>query len=232
MANLLGILGGMGPLASAELVHTLYRLNLDGPEQGAPRCVLLSDPSFPDRTEAILRGETRELTALLTAALEKLAGMGADRIVIACVTIHHLLPEVPEPLRRRVISLLDLVVEEVVAAARPTLLLATVGTRRARIFERHPRFAEIEPWLRFLDEVDQEHLHAWIYRMKQYEPVEGGLDWLDDLPRKYGVERLIFGCTELHLLERPLWARSGSHDPRVIDPLLIVARDFARLMAG
>ncbi|HEY0783486.1 MAG TPA: aspartate/glutamate racemase family protein, partial [Thermoanaerobaculia bacterium] len=68
MAPKLGILGGMGPLASAEFVHTLYRLHLNGPEQGAPACVLLSDPSFPDRTEAILRGESEDLTARLTAA--------------------------------------------------------------------------------------------------------------------------------------------------------------------
>jgi aspartate racemase len=43
----LGVLGGMGPLAE--------------PEQAASKGILYSDPSFPDRTEAILRGDTREL---------------------------------------------------------------------------------------------------------------------------------------------------------------------------
>ncbi len=52
----LGILGGMGALASAELLYTVYRLNTTEPEQGSPVCLLYSDPSIPDRTGAILRG--------------------------------------------------------------------------------------------------------------------------------------------------------------------------------
>src|SRR5262245_32754287 len=127
--RILGILGGMGPLASAEFLQTLYRWNIVEPEQDAPACVLLSDPSFPDRTEAILSGSTGALAERLTRALEELCRMGADRILIACVTIHHVLPEVPEPLQRKVISLIDLAVEEALAAPRPRLLLATVGTR-------------------------------------------------------------------------------------------------------
>ena len=47
--RLLGVLGGMGPLASAELVHTIYRLNVAEPEQGSPALLLRSDPSIPDR---------------------------------------------------------------------------------------------------------------------------------------------------------------------------------------
>src|SRR4051794_1138934 len=121
---MLGILGGMGPLASAELIKTIYRLNISGPEQDAPRCVLLSDPSFPDRTEAILKGDTRELARRLTAALGDLSDRGAERIVIACVTIHHVLPEVPEELRRKVISLIDLAIDEVAASQKTHLLLA------------------------------------------------------------------------------------------------------------
>src|SRR5581483_3880188 len=84
MGKRLGILGGMGPLASAEFLSTLYRLNLVEPEQDAPNCVLLSDPSFPDRTEAILAGDTRELARRLEASLQELLRQGTDRIVIAC----------------------------------------------------------------------------------------------------------------------------------------------------
>src|SRR5215208_5680219 len=106
----IGILGGMGPLASAELVHTIYRLNMVEPEQEAPACLLLSDPSIPDRTTAILAGDTTELARRLTAALAELDRLGAERIVIACVTAHAVLPEVPAPLREKVVSLLDLAI--------------------------------------------------------------------------------------------------------------------------
>lgn len=228
----LGVLGGMGPLASAELVHSVYRLNLAEPEQLAPALVLHSDPSIPDRTAAILAGDTRELAARLIEALEALVASGAHRIVIACVTMHHLLPQVPDALRARVVSLLDLVVGELRAAGGSYLLLATTGTRRARIFESHPAWGEVAGRVRFLDEEDQHRLHETIYRsIKPGEPLEPLVPWLESLLGKYGVEGLIFGCTELHLFQRTLAHRRPEETPlRIIDPLLVVARDLERLL--
>ena len=229
MSKKLGILGGMGPLASAELLSTIYRLNLVEPEQDAPNCVLLSDPSFPDRTEAILAGATGELARRLEASLQELLRQGVDRIVIACITIHHVLPQVPEPLRRWVISLLDLMVEGVLASPRPRLLLSTTGTRTARIFESHERWDEISRWVVCPGEDDQHTLHEWIYRLKSGQPEDGCLAWLDGLPARYGVGGFLFGCTELHLLQRRMTAGfSRSWD--AVDPLWIAARDLRKLL--
>jgi aspartate racemase len=225
---MLGILGGMGPLASAELIKTIYRLNISGPEQDAPQCVLLSDPSFPDRTEAILKGDTRELARRLTAALGDLSDRGAERIVIACVTIHHVFPEVPEELRRKVISLIDLVIDEVAASQKPHLLLTTTGTRQARIFERHARWSKVAEQVHLLNEEDQRRLHDSIYEIKRNAPVDGYITWLESLVPRYGIDRFIFGCTELHLLQEPLARRPASFG--VVDPLQTVARDLRTVL--
>jgi aspartate racemase len=225
----LGILGGMGPLASAAFLGTIYRLNIVEPEQEAPLCLLLSDPTFPDRTTAILEGKTEPLVEQLTRALQGLVDLGADRIVIACVTVHHILSQVPEPLRKRVVSLLDLFADEILAAPRPRLLLATTGTRTARIFESHERWPEIAPWVIFLGEGDQRELHDRLYRLKKGEPGDSCLAWLDTLPAKYGAEGFLFGCTELHLLQPLLGDRAG--DGSVVDPLLTAARDVDKLLA-
>jgi aspartate racemase len=234
LGKLLGILGGMGPLASAELLHTIYRLNVREPEQEAPPCLLLSDPSIPDRTAAILAGDTRELVERIDQALAHLLDAGADRIVIACVTAHAVLPEIPEPRRSRVIPLLDLAIDEVAATGRQHLLLATQGTRRARIFENHPRWGEVAHLVRWTDDDDQRRIHETVYRFKHAEPDEESLDWIATLPAKYGIDGLIFGCTELHLLQRLLAKReaAGKAVPRVVDPLWIAARDVASLAAA
>jgi len=229
MQGRLGILGGMGPLASAEFLGTLYRLNLVEPEQETPACLLLSDPTFPDRTEAILAGSTEVLTERLEQALRALLDQGADRIVIACVTLHHVLPGVPEPLRRKVISLLDLIADEILASPRRRLLLATIGTRTARIFESHERWSQLERWVVFPGEEDQRALHAWIYRLKAGSPGEDCLDWIDSLAARYEVGGFLFGCTELHLLQRLLATRPpGPSD--VIDPLWTAARDVGKFL--
>jgi aspartate racemase len=225
----LGILGGMGPLASAAFLDSLYRLNTSEPEQQSPVCVVLSDPTFPDRTAAILKGETGPLTARLAAALDRLIGMGADRILVACVTLHHLLPGLPAAHRERIISLIDLTMAEVLRAPRPLLLLTTNGTRAARIFESHEGWSRAEPWVTRPDETDQRELHDWIYRLKANRPLNGCLVWLAELAAKYRGEGFIFGCTELHLLHKAL-AKDSHPDPRVIDPLWIAARDLRRLL--
>lgn len=227
--SLLGILGGMGPLASAQFLDTVYLLNLREPEQRSPACVLYSDPTIPDRTTAILAGDTRELLAAFVAALEKLVDLGAERIVVACVTIHHLLPELPADLRRRLVSLVGLAFEEIAAHPRPLLLLATNGTRKARIFERQEGWEKVAPWVRGLEPDDQERVHRLTYRLKANQPPGPAMAELEPLLPKYGAEGFLFGCTELHLLSRAIERETGAFDPRIVDPLLLAARDFARI---
>jgi aspartate racemase len=221
---------GMGPLASAEFLRTLYDLNITHPDQNSPTCLLLSDPTLRDRTEAILAGSTDEILARLCRSLETLSSMGAERIVIACVTIHHVLPQVPEPLRRKVISLIDLVIDEVLAVPRRYLLLTTTGTRKARIFEQHERWQEIEPWIVHPTDEEQHELHEQLYFLKAGKDMDL-LPWLEELASRHEAAGVIFGCTELHLLYRPLAQRLGKRlDRRILDPLLIAARDLEKIL--
>lgn len=227
---LLGIVGGMGPLASAELLATIYRENLPDREQEAPRCLLLSDPTFPDRTEAILRGETAALAERLESAVDSLLVQGADRVVIACFTAHALLGELPERSRCRVISLVDLLVDELAAEAPervPRLLLATTGSRRAGVFAGHPRWPGTDGLVRDLPDEEQDDLHDLLYRLKRGEPPVAAVPRVRTLEERHGARGSIFGCTELHLLQRHL---DPDHRERVIDPLLTVARNLDRLL--
>jgi aspartate racemase len=233
----LGIVGGMGPLASAELLATIYRENLPEREQLAPRCLLLSDPTFPDRTEAILSGSADALAELgrrLAGAVASLLGQGADRVVIACFTVHRVLPELPEELRRRVVSLVDLVVEELArdqgqAPGLPRLLLVTTGSRRGGVFTSHPGWPAVAASVRELSDDDQGELHDLLYRLKSGEDPATAVPRVADLEERYGAGGSIFGCTELHLLQRHL---APERRERVIDPLWTVARRIDAVLSS
>src|SRR5271163_1208156 len=85
--KVLGVLGGMGPLASA---HFMIRLTLLTPatrDQDHIPTVLWSDPRVPDRTKGRLGGGADPLPFLLRgiAGLRR-AGCGA--IAIPCNTAH------------------------------------------------------------------------------------------------------------------------------------------------
>ena len=70
------------------------------------------------------------------------------------------------------ISLIDLIVQGVLASPRSRLLLSTTSTRTARIFESHKRWDEISRWVVLPDKDDQRALHEWIYRLKAGQPVD------------------------------------------------------------
>jgi aspartate racemase len=217
----------MGPLASAEFVRTLYECNLADREQEMPRCVLYSDPTIPDRTEAIRQGAPGPVVDRLEHALSELALLGADRIVVPCVTAHHFLPEVRPDLRALVVSLVDLALEGVASAAVPHLLFCTDGTRQAGIFQSSPRWADAEPFVVLPDEGDQHDVHELLYRVKQGDIGEDRVADVDRLLDKYAVDGLIAGCTEMHLLTKRLAARGGYH---IADPLLTVAQDLQAVL--
>ena len=54
--DVLGVVGGLGPLVSAEFLKAIYEHTSWTREQDAPRVLLYSDPTFVDRTTALLSG--------------------------------------------------------------------------------------------------------------------------------------------------------------------------------
>jgi aspartate racemase len=227
MRQALGILGGLGPLASADFVLSIYERNMGQTEQEAPAIVLYSDPGFPDRTEVFLQGNEHLLVGPLETALERLSACDVTRVAIACVTIHHLFSRLPKQLREKIISLVDIILDAVVANQQPALLLSTTGTRRMQIFEQNEHWAEAAPFIVFPDDEDQEKLHQYIYKhIKASASCDPLISFLDGLCRKYEVQQLIAGCTELHRLSREISNRRSQLPAHVIDPLMILACDY------
>lgn len=226
MKSTLGIVGGLGPLASAEFLNTIYECSLDGVEQESPLVVMSSDPSFPDRTEAFLRGEHDELLERLIRVLRQLSEMGASRIVICCITIHYLLPLLPPDLGARVVSLLDVIMDHVAQTQKRHLLLCSKGTRRIGLFQNHDRWNVVKDRIVLLDDEDQEELHyEVIYRIKRKPDVRQFMPRLESLLAKYEVDSLIAGCTEIHVLAKHFLSSNRSYG--CIDPLVIIAKELA-----
>src|SRR3712207_1331716 len=86
--RILGVLGGMGPLASAPFMVrlTLLTPGVDRDQDHIP-AVLWSDPRVPDRTAARLAGGEDPLPALLRG-LRGLEAAGCGAVAIPCHTPH------------------------------------------------------------------------------------------------------------------------------------------------
>lgn len=224
--KILGILGGMGPLASAEFLKTIYEYNIRGEhEQEFPKVVLHSDPSFPDRTEVLLRGEYDSLLEKLIADMYRLCASDVSRIVICCITSHYLLSELPDELKKRVISLTDVILEKAVERKTRHLMLCSTGTWKLMIFQNHSLWPLSKDYIVFPDETDQNAVHDMIYQIKSGSRLNKCMDFLYSLLSKYETDFFIAGCTEIHLLNKKLISlRSNPGNEICIDPLIIIAK--------
>jgi len=83
----LGILGGMGPAASAEYVVRLIQQTPATCDQDHIPFVLWSDPTVPDRSTSLLNKDDKPLPYLL-AGIKGLFSAGCNLIVIPCNTAH------------------------------------------------------------------------------------------------------------------------------------------------
>ena len=84
---MLGVLGGMGPLASAQFMLRLTLLTPAARDQDHIPAVLWSDPRVPDRTRGKLSGGDDPLPWLLRG-IAGLRAAGCGTIVIPCNTAH------------------------------------------------------------------------------------------------------------------------------------------------
>lgn len=231
MTVALGVLGGMGCLASAEFTRTIYELNVREREQDSPLVILLSDPGFPDRTQTFADGDIAGLVSLLGRRLSQLYALGATRVVLGCVTLHYALPLLPAELRGGVLSLVDVTLAHVAESGRRQLLLCSSGARASRVFEGHEGWPHVEGQVVLPDEEDQRFVHSMLYRYKVEVGEQPLLPYLEGLLEKYDADSFIAGCSELHMLTNYLRRRPTA--PRFIDPLLIVAQNLdAYLAAG
>ena len=222
--DLLGIVGGIGPLASAEFLKTIYEFSQGEPEQASPRVVMYSDPTFPDRTEMLLAGSEEVLLKKLTEALAYLRRLDVSRVVICCVTIHQVIDLLPRDLRSKIISLLDVIFEDVLKHERRYLLLCTTGTRKVRLFEDHRLWNSTQGKIVLPSEKDQERVHELLYRIKQYKHCPADVKFINELVQSYGVDSFIAGCTEIHVLVRDYGLAQGfAQVGPCLDPLMVLA---------
>lgn len=134
----IGILGGMGPLATADLYRKIIELTPANSDQEHIPVVIWADPRVPDRTEALLH-DGEDPTPWLVRGAQALADMGADFIVIPCNTAHAFTAPLRSAVPRPLLSMIGAAADAIVRAApdADTVgLLATSGTIAAELYQQ------------------------------------------------------------------------------------------------
>ncbi|MGH8185191.1 MAG: aspartate/glutamate racemase family protein, partial [Steroidobacteraceae bacterium] len=134
--QVLGVLGGMGPLATADFLAKLIRATPAARDQDHLPVIICSFPNIPDRTEAIMSGGPSPL-ASMRRAMRVLCSCGSARIAIPCNTAHHWFEELQACSPFKILHIVDAVLEELVLRSfthANVALLATAATLRSGVY--------------------------------------------------------------------------------------------------
>jgi aspartate racemase len=128
-AGLLGILGGMGPMAGAAFASRLVALTPADRDQDHVPALLCNDPRVPDRSSARLGRGADPLEAML-AGLRLLERAGATLIAIPCNTAHLWFEQMAASTRVPLLHIVEAVCEDLAAlgARGPIGLMGTPAT--------------------------------------------------------------------------------------------------------
>lgn len=136
--RVLGVLGGMGPLAGATFMQRLTLLTPAGRDQDHIPAILWSDPRVPDRTAARIAGGADPLPALMRG-IRGLETAGAGAIVIPCNTAHGWFEEMQAATGRPILHIVHAAGDELMrqrVPPGPVGLMATKGTLAMRLYQR------------------------------------------------------------------------------------------------
>lgn len=220
-SGILGVLGGMGPLATLDFLRKVLDATPAQVDQDHVPVVTSSIPQVPDRTAAF-RGSGESPLPALVASGERLKRAGAGLIVIPCNTAHLWFEPLQKALGLPMLHLIDAALDEtdtLVAAGAKVGLLGTAATIESRLYV--DRRDDGRHWL-LPTEIE---MNTWV--MPGIEAVKAGdrpagaalLVMAAQALADRGAEALLLGCTEI-----PLVLDNGNAPRPVVDATAALAR--------
>jgi len=133
----LGIFGGMGPEATADLYKQIIKLTPATKDQDHIPTLMYSMPQIPDRMASI-RNNDLKLIPYLADGLKRLEEAGASFIAVPCNTVHYFYDHMQEAVSIPIINMIKETVNEI-STKYPDLksigLLATTATIETKLYE-------------------------------------------------------------------------------------------------
>lgn len=222
-----GILGGMGPAATVDLMQKVIDATHASRDQEHVPMIVWNVPQIPDRSAYITGGSISPSPAMCAGA-RALADAGAAAIVIACNTAHQWADEVAAAANRPLIHIADAALAQLQSAhIDNAMLLATNGTHQQGLYKK--RAANFGVTLREPDAICQADITAAIALVKAGNLAAARATLMRALERlsAEGANTFILGCTEL-----PLIVRGSPFEAKSMDATAALAAEIVKFSTG
>jgi aspartate racemase len=224
-----GIIGGMGPEATVDLVTKIVASTNADCDQDHIHLIVDINTEVPDRT-AFLLGKGENPLPFLFKSVSMLENAGAEALCMACNTAHFFQKDIEKASKLPFISMVDSAVDELAVTFRPPIRVGIAGTKGVfigHIYDKPLINAGYEVFIP-PDSV-MANLMEIIYGIKSGKLtemlVEANLafDWFV----RNGANVLLLACTEL-----PLLLPHITVDIPVIDSTMALAKRVVEFANG
>lgn len=209
---LLGVLGGMGPLATVDFLQKLVATTPAQRDQEHVPTVVWNVPQIPDRQQAIASTGPSPLPQLLEA-IEQLNRVGTTLLVMPCNTVHHWIAQLQPASHAPFLHIVDATLEALQRTHHPTQLkrvglVATRGALRTRLYQDTLQQHGLEVLENTEAELDTLFMPG-CYAIKRHALDEGAalIEAAAQALIDRGAQHLILACTEVPL------ALTHAHSP-------------------
>lgn len=205
MKKKLGVLGGMGSEATSYFFEELVSHTEASKDQEHLDTFILNHASLPDRTEAILSGNMKQLTEELIQDVQLLEKIGVDHIAIPCNTSHYFYEDMQAA---TAVPIIHMIKESVLAAkaaqknVRKIGVMATTGTIQSKVYHKECEKLGLEVVVP--SEAGQNDVMSLIYEeIKQGRPGDySKFQRVYDELVEAGSDMIILACTELSVFKK------------------------------
>ena len=194
----LGIVGGMGPLATSVLFDYIVRHTAAAKDQEHINALILNHSTLPDRTDVILRGKDEDFLDAVKGDFDILNDLNVPLIAFPCNTGHYFFDAMSKMAKGRIINMID----ETLARCKEmgtqkVAVFATEGTRSTKLYNHYAARHDLEVIYPTADE--QGTITRIIYDVKELGKTR--FPEMDTLLEKYTEDAVvILACTELSTL--------------------------------
>ncbi|MCL2767886.1 MAG: amino acid racemase [Synergistaceae bacterium] len=204
----LGILGGMGPAATAEFLRLLAVYMPAELDQQHPIIYMLSDPTTPDRSAGIF-GQGEDPSPVIRKNLETLTSWGADVLAVPCNTAHYFIDKFKDELKIPLIHIIEATFSETMKLSSKAWLYSTLGTVRGNLYQNYAQKIGFD--LKIPAQETQEEVESVVRLVKSGKLTEAGDKFKEIIENTWSIEDIpiMMACTELPLAFDASGLKSG-----------------------
>lgn len=223
----LGVLGGMGPLATSVFFERVIKRTRARCDQDHIEMVILNHTTLPDRTKSIKSGDYAPFLNAVQKDFEVFEALDVSHIAIPCNTSHFFYEAFVKMTKIPIIHMVEETVKKLsleLSKGEKIGVLATDGTMNAGIYKKFVEAYGLE-YVAPLPPEQKKVMDA-IYALKAGD--DGLMSQLDEIIQtmllQKGCSKIILACTELSLLDL-----SEKIRPFCIDAMDVLVNESIRL---